>query len=165
MHESFSVGIDLGGTRTKMGIVSGGKVVTKRIVAANSAGGLQGYFPVLAEEINAMIASVGFAKENLTGIGLAFPGIVNAYEKKVLLTNNKYPDAIQVDFTKWVNENWSVPCALDNDASMAAVGEWKFGAANKSDDFVMMTIGTGIGSAAVINGKLLRGKHFQAGCF
>lgn len=164
MNEAFSVGIDLGGTRVKMGIVSNGKVIAKNIVAANSANGLQGYFPVLAHEINAMIAGAGFSKEKLTGVGLAFPGIVNPYEKKILQTNNKYPDATQVDVEKWVYGNWSVPCAVDNDASMAAVGEWKFGAANKSDDFVMMTIGTGIGSAAIINGKLLRGKHFQAGC-
>lgn len=164
MNEPFSVGIDLGGTRVKMGIVSNGIVVAKNIAAANSANGLQGYFPVLAHEINAMIDTAGFANKNLIGIGLAFPGIVNPYEKKILRTNNKYPDATQVDIGKWVNENWSVPCAVDNDASMAAVGEWKYGASSKSNDFVMMTIGTGIGSAAVINGKLLRGKHFQAGC-
>ena len=47
---------------------------------------------------------------------------------------------------------------------MAAVGEWKYGAGRDTNDLVVMTIGTGIGTSAIIEGKLLRGRHFQAGC-
>jgi glucokinase len=64
---------------------------------------------------------------------------------------------------EWAAEKWKTTLYLENDARMAAVGEWKFGAGRGSDDVVVVTIGTGIGSSAIIEGRLLRGKHFQAG--
>ena len=63
-----------------------------------------------------------------------------------------------------LKQNWNVDFFIDNDARLAAVGEWKFGAGNDTNDLVVMTIGTGIGTSVITEGKLLRGKHFQAGC-
>lgn len=164
MMKQYYLGIDLGGTRVKMGIVSGGKVIARRIVPARSANGLAASFPQLEEEINGLVATVPEESGRLAGIGLAFPGLVNTKTKKILSTNAKYDDAPSLDLEQWVAGNWSVPFAIDNDARMATVGEWKYGAGTDTDDLVVMTIGTGIGTSAVIEGKLLRGKHFQAGC-
>ena len=63
-----------------------------------------------------------------------------------------------------LKQNWNVDFFIDNDARLAAVGEWKYGAGKDTDNLVVMTIGTGIGTSVIMNGKLLRGKHFQAGC-
>jgi glucokinase len=61
-------------------------------------------------------------------------------------------------------EEFGIPLRVENDARMALLGEHYAGSAKDSDDVVMMTLGTGIGSAAMIRGRLLRGVHFQAGC-
>src|SRR5204862_7534651 len=100
----------------------------------------------------------------LNGIALAFPGIVNPVSKKIISTNKKYDDGPQLNLEEWVSQRWNTAFYIENDARMAVVGEWVFGAGRGSNDIVAVTIGTGIGSSAIIEGRLLRGKHFQAGC-
>ncbi|MET0636502.1 MAG: ROK family protein [Chitinophagaceae bacterium] len=164
MTKKYYLGIDLGGTRIKMGLVSDGKVIARKIVPALASSGLQASLPLLQEEMDRLVALIPDGTGPLAGIGIAFPGLVNHKTRKILSTNAKYDDAPSIDLTAWVNERWAVPFVIDNDARMATVGEWKYGAAMDTDDLVVMTIGTGIGTSAVIEGKLIRGKHFQAGC-
>lgn len=164
MKESCFIGIDLGGTRIKIGLVACGKVISKLIVPAVSELGLQTRLPVIKEKIDELLNTGRDAGYALGGVAMAFPGIVNPLTQKVLSTNAKYDDAPALNLGAWVRENWQVPFFIDNDARMAAVGEWKYGAATDTDNFVAMTIGTGIGTAAVMEGIVLRGKHFQAGC-
>ncbi len=160
----YSIGIDLGGTRIKIGLVADGVVQSKKNIAANAAGGLQSNLENLRQEINHLLNDPALENASFRGIGLAFPGIVNPASKKILSTNDKYNDAAGMDLEAWVKDYWRVPFFLDNDARMAAVGEWKYGAGRDTNDLVVMTIGTGIGTSAIIEGKLLRGRHFQAGC-
>ena len=162
--KKYSIGIDLGGTRIKIGLVAEGAVLSKRVLSANAAGGLQSNLDNLKNGINQLLDESGLQVASLNGIGLAFPGIVDPERKKILSTNDKYNDAVKIDMEAWIKNLWELPFFLDNDARMAAVGEWKFGAGQHTDNLVAMTIGTGIGTAAIIEGKLLRGKHFQAGC-
>jgi len=162
--KKYSIGIDLGGTRIKIGLVTKGVVLSKRILQANATGGLQSNLDNLKIGINELLNESGLQATSLNGIGLAFPGIVDPGHKKVLSTNDKYNDAVKIDMESWIKDLWKLPFFLDNDARMAAVGEWKFGAGQHTENLVTMTIGTGIGTAAIIEGKLLRGKHFQAGC-
>lgn len=164
MMKQYYIGIDLGGTRVKMGIVSDGKVIAKRIVPARSASGLEGTLPQLRDEMNALMAELPAGSGTLAGVGLAFPGLVNTSTSMILSTNKKYDDAPQLNLSDWVRDTWQVPFFIDNDARMATVGEWKHGAGTDTDSLVVVTIGTGVGSSVVIEGKLLRGKHFQAGC-
>jgi glucokinase len=161
---NYYVGIDLGGTRIKIGIVSGGVILTRTIVPADAAAGLEASLPLLEREVEGLLQSVKAGANALGGVGLAFPGIVDPVSQRILSTNQKYDDAMRVDIAGWVKKRWKVPFYIDNDARMAAVGEWKYGAAKDTENMVMMTIGTGIGSSAVIEGKVLRGRHFQAGC-
>ena len=96
-------------------------------------------------------------------IGLAFPGLVDPIHNRVISTNEKYDDACSISLDKWAWENWEVPFCMDNDARLAVAGEWWQGAARGKNNVVMMTIGTGIGTGVVIDGRLLYGQHFQAG--
>ncbi|MFT3936601.1 MAG: ROK family protein [Chitinophagaceae bacterium] len=159
----FFAGVDLGGTRSKIGLVADGKVIARKIVPAHSAGTLDAYLPDLRNQINQLIQEQQLPVEKLAGIGLAFPGLVDTVQKKIVHTNRKYDDAIAVDLEQWAQTNWGKSCIIDNDARMAAAGEWKYGAGKDCNDLVMVTIGTGIGTAVVMKGNLLRGKHFQAG--
>lgn len=161
---SYSIGIDLGGTRIKIGLIIDNIVRAKTIIPAQSIKGLQQHLPSVQEAIDDLIVRCDLPICGLDGIGLAFPGLVNPHTQQIISTNQKYDDALNIDLDKWVKRNWAVPFFIDNDARMAAVGEWKHGAGKDTDNLAVMTIGTGIGTAAIVEGKLLRGKHFQAGC-
>lgn len=162
--KGYSIGIDLGGTCVKIGVVENAQVIAKKLLPAHSENGLRANLPHIKAEIATLFDEASIPFTSLNGIGLAFPGIVNPKTKRILSTNKKYDDALDIDIEAWVKENWGVPFFLDNDARMATVGEWKYGAGKDTDNLVVMTIGTGIGTSAIIEGKLLRGKHFQAGC-
>jgi glucokinase len=88
---------------------------------------------------------------------------VDSVNKKVLTINDKYGDVISLDLEKWAFEHFGVPLEIENDTRAALLGEWKFGNGRGYNDVVLMTLGTGIGTSAVIEGKILRGRHFQAG--
>jgi glucokinase len=162
--EKFAIGIDLGGTRVKIGLVFGDKLIAKTIIPARSAEGLGANLPFIESEICRMLFAHNVPSALFAGIGLGFPGLVDPKQKKILSTNKKYDDALELDLGQWVEKKWNAPFFMDNDARMAAVGEWKYGAGKGTDNLVVITIGTGIGTSAIIEGKLLRGKHFQAGC-
>ncbi|MBS1603687.1 MAG: ROK family protein [Bacteroidetes bacterium] len=159
---SHYIGIDLGGTRVKIGLVREGKVVARKVIPADAAGGLGASLPVVRAEVDELLET--YRVDSFDGIGLAFPGLVDPASQRILSTNKKYDDALRVDVPRWVREHWNVPFFIDNDARMAAVGEWKYGEGRGTDDLVVMTIGTGIGTSTIIGGRLLRGRHFQAGC-
>lgn len=163
MKDCF-VGIDLGGTRVKIGVIADGKILAKTVIPAQAANGLQVSLPLITQEVNQLLQRAGVSPDILKGVGLGFPGLVDPIQKKILSTNAKYDDTLALNLEDWASRQWNVPSFIDNDARMAAVGEWKYGAGRDTDNLVVMTIGTGIGTAAIIEGKLLRGKHFQAGC-
>ena len=98
------------------------------------------------------------------GLALGFCGLADARIGRVVSTNKKYEDAPSIDFIAWSRQEFGLPFAIENDARMALLGERYAGAARGCDNAVMITLGTGIGGVAMIEGKLLRGKHAQAGC-
>ena len=159
----YNIAVDLGGTRIKVGLMNEDSLVSKEIIDADPSG-LCANMHNIENTIAHLVQQTQTTHKNITGVGMAFPGIVNPVTKKVLSTNKKYDDAPAIDLEKWVDEKWNAKFYIDNDARMATVGEWKFGAGKGSDNIVMLTIGTGIGSSTIIEGKLLRGTHFQAGC-
>jgi glucokinase len=161
---NFFVGIDLGGTRVKLGLMKKDALIEKKIIPALAQQGLGASLPVIKNHIDSLLQGNNIGKKNFKGIGFGFPGLVDPKANKILSTNAKYDDALNICLEDWVNENWDVDFFLDNDARLAAVGEWKFGAGKNTNDLVVMTLGTGIGTSVITEGKLLRGKHFQAGC-
>lgn len=159
----YSLGIDLGGTIVKIGLVHSGKIVGFTALDANSKKGLEANLPLIEEAINNLLCKENIDVAQLSKIGLAFPGIVDPITKTVISTNEKYDDALKLDLNAWVKSRWNVPFYIDNDARLAVMGEWKYGAAKGHNNVVMMTIGTGIGTGVVIDGTILYGEHFQAG--
>jgi glucokinase len=160
----FSIGIDLGGTKIKSGLLKNNILIEKKIFDAESNKGLQSNLLKLETAIDDLLKKHQVKPDMLQGIGVAFPGIVNPLSKKIISTNKKYDDGPQLNLEEWAAQKWNTALYIENDARMAAVGEWKFGAGRGSNDVVAVTIGTGIGTSAIIEGRLLRGKHFQAGC-
>jgi len=160
----YSIGIDLGGTTVKLGLVKEDAIVATIAIPAHAKSGLASSLPFVEDAIEKLLLEKNLKIKQVNGIAIGFPGLVNNITKRIISTNKKYDDAVDVDLEKWAHDKWNVPLVLENDARAAAVGEWKFGAGKGYDNIVMITIGTGIGSAAIMEGRLLRGKHFQAGC-
>lgn len=159
-----AIGIDLGGTIIKIGLINNGQLIATDKIKAHSGIGLKPSLPAIENSIKNLLQHSPADLQHLEGIGIAFPGIVDSKQLKVLSTNKKYQDAESIDFGQWTQQRFGLPVMMENDARMALVGEWKYGAGKGIDNIVMVTLGTGVGGATLIEGKLLRGKHFQAGC-
>lgn len=159
----YTLAIDLGGTIIKAGLLEGQKLSATCFGKVESNTGMGKNLPVIEKIVNRMLEERQVPVNEIQGIGFSFPGLVDSVRNRVLSTNKKYDDAKGLDLVQWANQTWGLPLYLENDARMALLGEWKYGAGKGFDNIVMVTLGTGIGSAVLIEGKLLKGKHFQAG--
>jgi glucokinase len=159
-----SIVVDLGGTRIKIGLVLDGELVDKEIIPSYSDDGFLPRLYTIEQIINRILRETRTDISELSGIGISIPGIVDSKANKVLAINEKFNDIICFDFNEWVGKRWGISCVLENDARAALIGEWQYGTGKACDNIVLITLGTGIGGAALIDGKLLNGRHYQAGC-
>ena len=159
----YYLGVDLGGTRIKIGLSGKGQLIEISSISACRQQSFLYNIDILEKEVDRICKKNSISQYDIEGIGFAFPGLVNSRDKKVISTNAKYNDAINFDWDKWAYEKFGARIYLENDARMACMGEWKNGAGTPYSDLVVITLGTGIGTAVVMNNQLLRGKHFQAG--
>ncbi|MGN0190214.1 MAG: ROK family protein [Candidatus Cryptobacteroides sp.] len=158
---SSYVGIDLGGTIVKIGLVSSGRLISSRRIKAEASSGLGAMLDLIEGTVRGMLEDNGTS--DLAGMALAFPGIVDFKAARAAATNAKYDEAPSLDMRKWAADRFGVPFVMDNDARMAMVGEWKCGAGRGSENMVMMTIGTGIGTGVVVDSRPLYGRNWCAG--
>jgi glucokinase len=159
-----AIAIDLGGSHATIAVVRGAEVLGSDEVALDSAQALGPALPLFAKVIRKLLAQLTISASQCAGLALGFCGLADARIGRVVSTNKKYEDAPTIDFRAWSQTEFGLPFAIENDARMALLGERHVGAARGFDNVVMITLGTGIGGAAMIEGKLLRGKHAQAGC-
>jgi glucokinase len=160
---NYTIAIDLGGTFIKIGLLKEGQLIDRKEIPAQSASGLKAQLPALESEIDLFLLANQVEKEAVLGIGFSFAGLVDSVANRILSTNQKYDDGPETDLVGWAREKWNWPLFAMNDARMALLGEWQHGAGRGSTELVAVTLGTGIGSAVLIGGELLIGKHFQAG--
>lgn len=154
------IGVDMGGTRIKIGLVHNGKLIADATIPAEAHGKLIDRLKEVADKVDELLNKVSAVP---VGIGIALPSIIDHVRSKVLSKYVKYTDAQDFDFAKWAKERWNIPVALENDAKAALVGEWQYGNGKGCRDLVLITLGTGVGSAVMIDGKLLSGRNFVAG--
>jgi len=163
MEKEYTIAIDLGGTIIKLGLLHSGKLLARKEIEAMSAGGLNAQLPRIENAIDQLMVEIEIMANQIAGIGFSFPGLVDSARNRIISANKKYDDGPQTDLLAWAKETWGWPLFAMNDARMALLGEWKYGAGQGFDHIAMVTIGTGIGTAVMQHGKLLLGKHFQAG--
>lgn len=133
-------------------------------IPSHAGSDLYGLLEQIETTFETLLDSWNLNIADFLGIGVAIPGIVDFDRKTVLSVNKKYDQTVGFSFEEWANQRFHLPVILENDARAALIGEVTFGAAKHETDAVLMTFGTGIGTAAIINNHLLRGKHHQAGC-
>ena len=154
---------DLGGTRLKIGVVREGSVLAQTVEPAHSQKGLAPQLPVLKAAWLRLLGDLRLRPGDCAGISVAFPSLVDTASGRILAEYGKFADAPGLDLRAWADAEFGLPLAIENDARMAMIGEWQWGAGRNCDNLVMMTLGTGLGVGALIEGRVLRGKHGQAG--
>jgi glucokinase len=158
-----TVAIDLGGTIIKAGLLRNGELLAGMEMDSHNARSLGAILPHLANLVENLLNTAGLKASDVAGLGLAFAGLVDSEQQRIISTNKKYDDGPDIDLKAWAHENWSWPLAVENDTRMALLGEWQYGSGQDCRDLVMVTLGTGVGSAVLMDGKLLYGRHFKAG--
>ena len=159
--KEFTIGIDIGGTNTKIGLVDReGNFRAENAIPTAEYIEIEDYIDALTEAINESLKSV---TENyvLKGIGIGAPN-GNYYNGSIEFAPNLNWKG-KVPLAELLNKNFRVPILLTNDANAAAIGEMIYGAAKGLNDFIMITLGTGLGSGIVVNGKLVYGHDGFAG--
>ena len=152
------LGIDLGGSRVKLAIVDDGRVLELNVFPIRSDMPMQAALDMIAAQAAGM---AGIAE--CRGVGFAYPGIVDMQNQRVLCINDKYTDAAETDFAGWAKERFGLELKLINDAAAALLGEMDYGAGRGFDSAALMMVGTGIGTAAYFQERLLTGKHGAMG--
>lgn len=158
MSGSLHAGFDLGGTQLKYGLIDdGGNLVFKDRTA--SPGSIEDLMGLIGDVWKRLRTSHG---TSLTSAGFGFAGFFSLKEQKVLHSPN-YPSLDGFDLVPALRKVLDAPFRIDNDANMAAYGEWQHGAGKGASSLVLLTIGTGVGSGLILDGKLWHGRCGFAG--
>lgn len=160
----IALAVDLGGGHVNCAVVDDRRIIETCSFPSDKGAGLRPLLPAIADTLRELLAKAGIPLDRCAGVCLSFCGLADARTGRIISTNAKYDDGPSLDLAAWCRETFHLPFAIENDARMALLGEWYAGAARCFDDVVMLTLGTGIGGAAMLEGRLLRGKHAQAGC-
>ncbi len=160
MQKPYVLGLDMGGTNSVLGVVDArGHVLGRTSIKTQSYRDINDYVNALYEEAQKIIEPLG-GMEMVRGIGAGVPN------------GNFYTGYIQeamnlpwqtVPFAQLVSERFGLPCRITNDANAAAMGEMTYGAAKGMKNFIMITLGTGVGSGIVIDGNVVYGHDGFAG--
>ncbi|HEY2466724.1 MAG TPA: ROK family protein [Terracidiphilus sp.] len=160
----LALSLDMGGTHIGCGVVQDNQLLGSSSLDSERAKSLESLLPFVTAELKKILRETGATPGECHGIAIGFPGIVDVRNGRILSTLKKYEDAIHLDLKQWAIEQFGLRLRMENDARMALLGEQFAGAAQGVQDVVMITLGTGIGGAAMMLGKLVRGAHSQAAC-
>ena len=162
MDSTFVVGIDVGGQTTKIGVVDArGTVLAQTVIRTDTCDEVAPFIAELSAAVKKVIKDAG-VEGNVRGIGVGAPN-GNYYTGTIENAPNLRWGRTRVEFAKLLTEAIGLPVALTNDANAAAVGEMTYGAARGMKNFIMITLGTGVGSGIVINGEVVYGHDGFAG--
>ncbi len=159
--EQLAIGIDIGGTGTKFGIVDReGNVLFSSDMSTRGHETIEGFIAELHKNLQPLIDNVG-GIGRIRGIGVGAPN-GNFYTGTIEYAPNLPWKGI-IPLARLVQDEFKLPVVITNDANAAALGEMKYGAAKDLNDFIMITLGTGVGSGIVANGNLIYGHDGFAG--
>lgn len=160
MKQPLALGIDIGGTNTAYGLVNRhGEIVKKGTFATAGHATAHSYVAALTAAVGPVVADVGI--QNITGAGVGAPSANYLTGEIVHAPNMPWQGIIPIG--KMISEALGLNTKVSNDANAAAIGEMVYGAARGMQDFILVTLGTGVGSGFVANGQLIHGHTGFAG--
>ena len=157
-NKQLYIGIDLGGTFIKGGIVTGeGEIITSGKIPTEADLGDARVADNIASLIDSLIEKSGASRGDILGVGIGSPGMVDSAEGTIIYANNLpfsyFPLAREIE------RRTGFSARVANDANAATLGEARFGSARGRSSVVMLTIGTGVGGGVIIDGKLFEGNR------
>jgi glucokinase len=163
MNKQYVIGVDMGGTNTVVGIVNAkGDILHESTISTTAYKTGEDYAKALSDAINKLVETSGL-RDQIKGIGIGAPNgnyITGTIEKAA---NIEWARGVVVPLAQMVSGRTGFPCKLTNDANAAAVGELTYGAAKGMKDFIVITLGTGVGSGIYAGGNLIVGHDGLAG--
>lgn len=161
MEKPYAIGIDIGGTNSVFGVVDKrGHIIIQGSIKTDAYKEINDYVSHLAAGVQKIIDQVG-GTDNIKGIGVGAPN-GNYFTGCIEFAAN-LPWKGVIPLAQMLSDKLNIPVALTNDANAAAIGEMTYGAARGMKDFIVITLGTGVGSGIVVNGQLVYGHDGFAG--
>ncbi len=157
-EKKLYIGIDLGGTFIKGGIVDGeGNIIIDGKVPTESEGGSETVAENIASLCGSLLKQAGISVSEVAGIGMGVPGMIDSERGEVVYSNNLGWEHFMI--SDRVSELTGLSVRIANDANVAALGETKFGCGKNYSNTVLVTLGTGVGGGIIIGGKLFEGNR------
>ena len=154
----YYLGIDLGGTFIKGGVVDDeGNIILRDKIPTESHKGADGVVANIVSLCRSLMEKTNLTAGDLTGVGIGVPGMIDSLRGEVIYSNNLNWQDFAI--SEQVSKALGLPVKIANDANVAALGETKFGCGKDYQNSVMITLGTGVGSGIVIDGKLFEGNR------
>lgn len=161
IDKPYAIGVDVGGTNTVFGIVDKrGQILKSGSIPTAKHAEIADYLDELSVAIENLIEEIG-TKEDIKGIGVGAPN-GNYFSGSIEFAPNLRWKGV-IPFVEMMEKRIGIPVALTNDANAAAIGEMTYGCAKGMKDFIVITLGTGVGSGIVANGQLVYGHDGFAG--
>lgn len=163
MSEKYRVGVDIGGTNVKIALVNKkGEISYPKTVPTRAEMGYEYTIGNITQCIKDLLTEANLSTNQIEGIGFGFPGQIDC-ERGVVRILPNIPGWIDVPIAEIMQKEFNVPVKVDNDVRCMALAELNYGAGAGCKNLICITVGTGIGSGLVINGKLVRGASNAAG--
>ena len=157
------IGIDVGGTNVKIALVNEqGNIIYSNSIPTRAEMGYEYTINNMKEAISELIKETKSDSKSIEGIGFGFPGQID-YQKGIVRLAPNIPGWVEVPIAEIIEKEFGIPTRVDNDVRCAALGELNYGAGIGCENLICITVGTGIGSGLIINGKLVRGASNAAG--
>lgn len=157
------IAVDFGGTRIKLGLVENGCMYGFKVIHSYANHSFIEWIPVLKKELQSLCDCAGGTIKDMEGMVWTVPLIIAPGMRRAACSFGKYENIIQHNFCDLVEAQFQIPLLLENDARAALIGEWQRGAARGRDNAVMITLGTGLGTGVIFEGKPMRGRSGMAG--
>lgn len=163
MFEKYRIGVDIGGTNVKIALVDKkGGISFPKTVPTRAEMGYEYTISNIIQSIKDLMTEAKITASDLEGIGFGFPGQIDCDNGIVRILPN-IPGWIEVPIAEIMQKEFNVPVKVDNDVRCAALAERSYGAGSGCKNLICITVGTGIGSGLIINGKIVRGSSNAAG--
>jgi glucokinase len=158
-----AIAFDFGGSHVSVAIMSDNSLLAMREIEVKATEGLAPILPLIEKAVSELLSAVALRFDDCLGVSMSLPSIVDFEGARVLSANDKYSDAPSIDLPAWSQTTFGLPLVLENDARASLMGEHAYGAARGFSDVLMLTFGTGIGSAVLVGGKPYRTSQAQGG--
>ena len=156
MNKNYVIGIDLGGTKINGALADlDGKIISQYTMPTNAAEGEEAVLGRIVMVIEKVMELADKSTDSIKAIGIGSPGPLDAKEGIIITTPNLPFRNFQL--VKPLVEKFNIPTYLDNDANVAAIGEYMLGAGKGTKNMIYMTVSTGVGGGAILDGKVYRG--------